>query len=244
MRSAARCLSFVLCLLFLQGCVTSKGDVTGKGVSLSNTPRQIMADDISFDAATGEITYTIPEDAFVRIRLGLTNGGPMLTHLLDWDLRRQGRNGEKWSGRVGKSPIDYRSRKDLMITVIAYATASEDDLTMHPYLQPSPAFEILFPDSVKREGGYPVLTGKSRIRIMVPSETMRWLSDLRYEIALYFDDLFIYEEEEGLNPFTFFLDTAQYNDGLHRINVNIICSSGQAGALTKIIKIQNQPQDQ
>lgn len=235
-------MSFVLCLLVFQGCASSKS--LRSGTDVQQEPHQLFVEDLSFDAVSGKIAYTLPENAYVRIRIGLTRGGPLLKHLLDWAYREKGRHTEEWNGRVGQSPVDYRNREDLMITVIAYSAPYPGvDVQKYTDLRPAPAFEVLFPEAGTGPGKYPVVEGKTPVRVVVPPEVMDWLSDLRYEIALYFDDLFIYEEEEGVNPFTYFLDTTKYNDGLHRINVNIICSSGQAGAVTKIIMIKNNPQE-
>jgi hypothetical protein len=217
---------------------SSKIDTT---VTVTSEIHQLVVEDISFDAVSGKIVYTLPENAYVRIRIGLTQGGPLLTHLLDWEYRPKGRHVEEWNGKVGQSPVDYRTRKDLMLTIFAYsAPLDKKNIEKYPFLQPVPAFDILFPEAKGESGGYPVLEGNTSIRVMVQPDTMTWLSDLRYEIALYFDDLFMYEEEEGVSPYTYFIDTTKYNDGLHRINVNILCSSGQAGAVTKVFMIKNE----
>lgn len=232
-------LFFGYCFL-TTGCASLKAPKAETIIPVSQEPRQIVVEDISFDPVSGKIIYTLPEDGNVRIRIGLTKGGPLLTHLLDWAYRHQGRHSEEWDGRVGQSPADYRNREDLMITIFAYSAAiHEKDLGKFWHFGPAPAFDVLFPEANQGSGGYPVLKGKTPIRIEVPPETMRWLADLRYEIALYFDDLFIYEEEEGLNPYTYVIDTVKYNNGVHHINVNIICSSGQAGAVTKAVMINN-----
>ena len=214
----------ILFFLLLPACSTTPS------VKKEIVPREILARNIVFDAQKGEISYTLDEDAYVRIRLGVINSGPMLAHLVDWEYRPKGDHKEVWDGKVGENPADYRGRKDLRIILIAKSS---------PDLHPAPTFEISFPGADKDDQGFPVLSAKAPVRVTVPEETMVWLSQSRFEMVFYFDDLFVYEEEEGLNPYTFHLDTTGFNNGLHTITFNILSSSGDAGTLTKVIRINN-----
>ena len=237
------CLWVVLSFFIMQGCATTDPLRGGSSSNeqIQKESREILASDLKFDASTGVIVYTLPEDGYVRIRLGLTNGGPMLAHLLDWDLRSQGPHKESWDGRVGGGTVDYRNRGDLIITFNAVSVPVPDvGVSKNSRIRTAPKFEIIFPDLTDRQDTeYPTLSGRAAVRIAVPEETMQWLSSVNYEIALFFDDLFVIEEEEGVNPFTYYIDTRQYNNGLHRITVNVLSSSGEAGTMTKIIRIQN-----
>ena len=55
------------------------------------------------NSKTGEIKYTLPEPASVRLRIGIRNGGPMLRTLLDWELREKGPHVEVWDKKKWES---------------------------------------------------------------------------------------------------------------------------------------------
>src|SRR3989338_7199789 len=89
----------IVWFLYLGSCIFGAG-CTPTNQSLPPavmTPQpsdEILAKDISFDLANGEIRYILPEPALVRIRIGMPEGGPLLRTLVDWERLEAGRSEE------------------------------------------------------------------------------------------------------------------------------------------------------
>jgi len=47
------------------------------------------------------------------------------------------------------------------------------------------------------------------------------LINSRFEIIFFIDNVFLFEEEDGISPFTYRLDTKGLNEGEHILTVNI-----------------------
>lgn len=75
----------------------------------------------SFDPEQGLINYVLPAPALVNIRIGLSNGGPLLGTIVDWVARPGGRNHEPWNGWDAGKVIEISKMKEYQIGVSAYA---------------------------------------------------------------------------------------------------------------------------
>ena len=58
--------------------------------------------------------------------------------------------------------------------------------------------------------------------------------------GVYVDQILIGEEEEGLSPFTYLLNTEGFNDGNHVIAGNIAGYSGEVGTQSKMMLVKNE----
>ncbi len=59
-----------------------------------------------FDRASGTLTYRLPQPARVLIRLGITQGGPLLRTLVDWEPRISGEITELWNGKDADNVLE------------------------------------------------------------------------------------------------------------------------------------------
>lgn len=228
---------FIILCLFFYGCATKVAKIPESVIEERHIPTtlisEIKATDISFDVTTGEIRYTLLEPALVRIRLGIKEGGPLLRTLIDWEPRKEGENLEIWDRKDGSGLIDYSNRTDLLI-VIACIPINQEDLvvyesTVRGYGK-APAFEIILPSSQETtKQGVPIISGIAPIRIILDKKDKKRLTQTKYEIAFFIDNLFLFEDEEGTSPFTYLFNTKGINAGEHTITVNLIGYEGEVG---------------
>lgn len=226
-------MNHLLAVLWIAFCLTGCTAVKGQ-----NFKAEIQAADIVFDASTGEIKYTLSEPALVRIRIGVRDGGPLLTHLLDWEYREKGEHKEIWDGKIQGSDVDFRGRGDLM-AVFKAVPAGERNNTFD-LIKKAPQLTIDFLESKGNdENGLPIINGRVPLRVMINSADDAWLSNTRYETGIYIDHVFLTEEEEGINPFTYYLDTEKFSDGVHTVTVTVASYGGTAGAQSGLVLIKN-----
>ncbi len=82
--------------------------IEGKDISNNEKFRYDISDEtggieltlreLNFNKETGEIDYLLPKAARVRIRIGITEGGPLLRTLLNWEPQKAGKHSLKWDG--------------------------------------------------------------------------------------------------------------------------------------------------
>ncbi|MCP3887886.1 MAG: hypothetical protein GY702_03295 [Desulfobulbaceae bacterium] len=77
--------------------------------------------------AEGGIAYVLPEDAMVRIRIGVSKG-PLLKTLVDWSPRRAGEHFEPWDGKDDSGVIQVSSSEHT-VDIQAYSLHENSLLT-------------------------------------------------------------------------------------------------------------------
>lgn len=199
---------------------------------------EIMATDISFDAKTGEIKYTLPDDALVRIRIGIKDGGPMLLTFLDWEPRPKGAHVEVWDKKDASGQITIGERKDLLLILTCLPAGQAGMPKTGASLQKSPDFTVEFPTVQKNSNGQIVLNKISPVRVSLSEEDKKRLTESKYEIMFFIDYTFLFEDEDGVSPFTYQFNTQGINDGEHVLTVNIIGYQGDIGTKSAKILIQ------
>lgn len=88
------------------------------------------------------------------------------------------------------------------------------------------------------EGSIPIVSGQVPIRIEVDPEDRNWLIRNRFEIMIYVDNIFFFEEEEGYTPFTYFWDTRGIKPGRHVITANISDYEGHVGTQSLLLDVK------
>lgn len=213
-------------------------------VEKSKPFKKVIASAINFDSATGQYLYTLPEDALVRLRVGLENHGPLLRTLVDWKERKAGQNVEKWNMRDEKGVVKFAMRKDLIFTLSAVALKNDYSINtfkkMKGYGQ-EPRFQIELPTSKTKtkEGAYNI-NGIAPIQIILNEKDKTWLTDARYGIVLFIDNIFIAEEKEGQTPFTYMLNTNHLKNGRHILTANIWSYEGEFSTQSIYIDVHNE----
>lgn len=213
--------------------------------AMSSQFREVFVKDTSYDAKTGEVAYALAEPALVRIRIGIPEGGPLLRHLLDWEYRDAGRHVEVWDKKDDTGQIDFSQMNNAFIVVACIAPGEkqdsrEENSVIRGYRR-SPKVTVTFPESAGTTSeGVPVVSGNVPVRVTVAGEDIEWLRETKYEVGLYVDYTFLAEDEQGTNPFTYYLDTRGLNEGRHSITANIIGYTGEVGTVSIPVYVRNQ----
>ncbi len=202
---------------------------------------EIFATEFSFDMNTGEIKYNLPEKALVRLRVGIRDGGPMLRTLLDWEPREAGLHTEAWDLKDTSGVADYKGNPGLMVILqCVKADAPQTETSdFRRTFHKSPKFRIEFPGAALNMEGIVMLKAKTPLRIWIDPQDKDWLTRTRYEVGLYVDNNFVVEDEEASDPFTYQFDTAKLNNGRHIVTVNIVGYTGEVGAQSFSIEVNN-----
>jgi len=194
---------------------------------------QIQAQEISYDHSVGTLSYRLAEPALVRIRIGIGNGGPLIRTLVDWEPREAGPQIEVWDRRDMSGDVSYENQSDVLVVIacLPLDTSGYDKYASSIQgLGRSPDFEILFPETLGcTDAGLPVISGIAPVRVVLGDADRQRLTNTQYEVVIFLDNIFLIEEEEGTNPYTYFLNTRGINEGAHTITVNVISYEGEVG---------------
>jgi hypothetical protein len=79
------------------------------------------------------------------------------------------------------------------------------------------------------------------VRVTLEARDASSLVNERFEMALYEDLQFLFEEEESLNPFTFLWDTTHLTPGAHLLTVNVLGYEDHYGVATQPVIIEGAP---
>lgn len=102
-----------------------------------------------------------------------------------------------------------------------------------------PDFRILFQGSPQQTAdGIPVLSGIVPVKIVLSDDDKKHLESTRFEIMLFVDLIFLFEDEEGYTPFTYFWDTTLLPEGEHLLTVNIWSYDDHCGTKTRKVMIR------
>ena len=100
---------------------------------------------------------------------------------------------------------------------------------------------IEFPAGTRTDDrGRPLLTGTVPVRVIVDPRDASHLVNSRFEVALYEDLTFLFEEEESVNPFTFLWDTTRLTSGEHLLTVNVLSYDDHYGVVTQPVVIEER----
>ena len=89
--------------------------------------------------------------------------------------------------------------------------------------------------------GRPIVQGSVPVRVTLDPRDAAHLVNARFEVALYEDLTFLFEEEAGTNPFTFLWDTSRLTPGAHLLTINVLSYDDHYGTFTQPVIIQSQP---
>lgn len=101
---------------------------------------------------------------------------------------------------------------------------------------------VEFPRGTRTDAqGRPRLSGTVPVRVVLDPHDAPHLVNQRFEVALYEDLTFLFEEEESVNPFTFLWETGRLTPGEHLLTVNILSYDDHYGVLTQPVVIEERP---
>ena len=221
----------------VSGCGGLKENASPLGPPGQHIPfrpeNEILAEDLSFDLAAGEIHYNLPEPALVRLRIGRAAGGALLRTMIDWERREKGPHVEVWDKKDASGKVDFSGINDVAAVLACRPVDGRGAPIALRGLGKSPDFEIIFVTAQERdETGTVIVSGKTPVRIVVADRDIAWLREGGYEIVLYVDQVFLIEGEKGISPFNYLLNVEGFNEGYHYLIVNVASFSGEVGTKT------------
>ena len=219
-----------------------------------------------WDPEGNRFRWVMPKAGYARLRVGI-EGFPHLRTLLDWEPIEAGEQTLTWDGLDTSGHIQIKNHPHLSIKLAAFAMAPNtvivkgaDSLrngrstgptalaqnprvpgylhARHPRTQCRELhLRVEFPGAQEAGQGRPILQGKVPVRISLQAEDVAWMINERFEVAVFEDLTVIFEEEEGLSPFTYEWDTGHLPPGQHLLTVNILGHDDHFGVETKTVWI-------
>jgi hypothetical protein len=101
-----------------------------------------------------------------------------------------------------------------------------------------PQLEVIFSDAPVDKSGLPLIMEKTPIRITIAEEDRDFMMGERFEIVIYVDMLFVYEEELGYIPFNWTWDPVGVSPGIHYITVMLRGYEGHFGTATRKVLVR------
>ena len=149
---------------------------------------------------------------------------------------------------TGGHRYDWRN-KDLKEAVYRPKRSVENDKTKSRRLNPhafhsrkichEPKFTIEFPEKKNTETeAIPVVTGITPMRITISEQDRIHIVNTRFEVIIFIDGIFLFEEEDATTPYTYLLNTRGITTGDHIITVNVQDYQHHIGAVCKKIRVQ------
>jgi flagellar hook assembly protein FlgD len=204
---------------------------------------EVLAQKFTFDRATGTVDFILPEPARVRLRMSIQRF-PVLRTYYNWEPLEAGRHTIEWDGldTTGKIHMTEHPqfRADLEtqgLPLNSVYLRRQNVSTQNPCVEL--CFRIEFPNAKDvTDDGRPIVVDETTFRLMVddPQERAR-LINLRFEVMIFLDTVFLAEEEDGAVPYNYRLDTRALNPGPHLLTVNLLSYDQRVGVQTiEIIK--------
>lgn len=194
---------------------------------------EIQALELGFDQQAGVISYVLPEDALVRIRIGVSETGPLLRTLLDWEFRGAGRHEEPWDKMDQSGSVSFAHYETFLAAVACMpldATGYDKRISSVAGLHKAPGINVTFPGASDWTDEVPIVAGVTPVRVTIAEADRTWMTENNFEVLLYIDEVFLSEEEEGITPYTFLLNTRGISEGMHVITANVAGYEGEMGS--------------
>ncbi|MFC1643474.1 FlgD immunoglobulin-like domain containing protein [Chlamydiota bacterium] len=229
--------------------------------------KKLKIENARIDRDNLQVTYVLPEAAWVRLRLGLKEGA-LLNTLLDWAPEEAGRHIKSWSGwdeddlirfskdpqtavaitafslssnsviiKAGKSP-DYFERYQKLIT----GKVKRYPLPVNREIivrEPEFSIELGKNYPVNNEG-ISVVSGKVPVRITISRKDKKVLVNSRFELVYFVDTVFLYEDEQAYTPFTYIWDTTGLKEGPHIFTINLLGYNTSVGIKSIKVVVKNK----
>jgi len=236
--------------------------------SMETGGEELSAWAFQHDPNTGRLQWVMPKAGYVRLRIGvgrfpllrtLLDWEPMEAgaHAVEWD-------GKDASGLIDlrRHPglaitLSAFAMPDNTVIVrhsAQRATAEPGGDAAYPpaFRQPAAYLHarhrraacreagvgVAFPGARRDPNGLPLLNGIVPVRVTVEASDARRMTDERFEVSLFEDLTFLFEEEDGATPFTYLWDTSHLTPGRHLLTVNVLGYADHMGVRTVPVMVE------
>jgi hypothetical protein len=199
---------------------------------------EVLAQKFTFDRTTGTVEFILPEPARVRLRMGIQRF-PLLRTYYNWEPLEAGRHRVEWDGVDASGKIRMvehpQFRADLDAKSLPQNSVylrRENVNTKDPCAEF--CFKVEFPDAIGvTEDGRAIIGDETTFRLEVDDPTLReQLINLRFEVMVYLDTVFLFEAEDGALPFNYRIDARALSPGSHLLTVNLLSYDQRVGLQT------------
>ncbi|MBR9805434.1 hypothetical protein GYB62_02875 [bacterium] len=225
--------------------------------------RVVQVSNLRWDNESGKIHFSIGKPSRVLIRAGIQKG-PLVATISNWAVFKKGHHAVEWDGLDAQDVINLSAHPKLRLVADAF-TVPKNSLYIEP-LGLSREYSNL-PGTVTRRPtkasnsverhfmaganlahrqDFPVSLLVSPInhsdeRIEIKVDVDKKYRDLiasgRFEVAVFVDGVFFYENEIAYLPMSFYIDKQKLSPGEHLLSVNVIGFDGNMGyGLAPIIR--------
>jgi hypothetical protein len=112
---------------------------------------------------------------------------------------------------------------------------------LHSFCDPGhchePRFTVTLQGAQDSGQGGTAVSGKTAVRVEIERADWDYLVSKRFEVIFYVDGVFIFEEESGTTPLTYYWDTARLAPGKHPLTVNVMSYDDHVGTVTKVVNV-------
>jgi hypothetical protein len=215
--------------------ILSKGAVPPSDASGREPDQEVLAQRFTFDAATGKIGFVLPQPARVRLRMGL-RGLPVMRTYYAWEPLEGGRHEIEWDGWDSTRTFEIARHPNVSLGLFAKSIPDDAIIVKQgPPRTSDPCAEVCFslslPDATSAEGGVPVVSGDvATLRIALDERDYKSLVNVRFEVMVFLDTLYLFEDEDAPALFNYPLDTRALPPGRHLLTVNILGYDDRLGS--------------
>jgi hypothetical protein len=145
-------------------------------------------------------TYSLPENAFILCGTGKRKPPR------PWEQRLAWQANPDLKGRFFHARIPRENSRDPRVTL--------------EFLE----------QPVDEAGNPPQLSGPAKVRARIHPDDQSYMIDERFEVCVYVDGVFTFEDEDGTSPYTFDLEPKGLNRGSHLLTVMLMSTGDHVGA--------------
>ncbi len=230
---------------------------------------ELQPRNFTFDQQTGAFRWVMPKAGRARLRIGLQGFPHLRTlldwepleageHTVVWDgldasgliqLKGHPRLAIKLSAfALPDNTVIVRGDSRQEVTQIERPMYPADVKREPAYLHArhvravchETGLHLEFPAGTRYDAQHrPLLKGTVPVRVVLDERDASSVTNSRFEVSLYEDLTFLFEEEEGANPFTFLWDTTRLTPGAHLLTVNILSYDDHYGVVTQPVMIES-----
>lgn len=241
-----------------------EGNETSHDPSLTTGGEELKVERFTFDKEKHRFDFIMPRAGRARLRIGLSPN-PHLRTLLNWEPLEGGTHTLEWDGLDESGWIRAIDHPNLSIYLVAFALPDnaiiaegtrketvpvsstqpprdpQRDLYLHAAHDRANCRDMTvnvdFPNATKDAEGIPILDEKTTVRVRLNDSDRSFMVNQRFEVMFYVDSVFLFEEEDGQDPFNFEWNTNGLAPGEHLLTVNLIGYEDHYGVKTlRVVK--------